>query len=75
MQPSELHAQHPDLPCIMQSRETGQDSSIVGVLYDHVQTLLALIHAVKHDFVLYAHCMFEMSSIFFSFSGHNYAHI
>lgn len=41
---------------------------------DHVQTLLALIHAVKHnDFVLHAHCMFEMSSIFFSFNGHNYA--
>ena len=52
----------------------GQTAQFWISFMDHVRTLQTLIHAVKHsDFVLYAQCMFEMSGIFFSFNGHNYA--
>ena len=40
---------------------------------DHIWLMLALIHAVKHKFLLYAHCLHHMSDLFFSCGGQNYA--
>lgn len=50
--------------------KTGQ----LWILYmDHVRLVMSLIHAIKHSFLLYAHCMQQMTSLFFSSGGHNYA--
>ena len=41
---------------------------------DLVRLVMFLIHAIKHNnFLLYAHRMQQMTSLFFSFGGHNYA--
>ena len=41
---------------------------------NHIWLVLALVQAVKtNDFLLYCHCLFQMSDIFFSFNGQNYA--
>ena len=40
---------------------------------DHVWLVLSLIHAVKHNFLLYSHCLHLMANLFFTFGGQNYA--
>jgi len=58
----------------VKSGHLGKTGQLWITYMDHVWLVLSLIHAVKHNnFLLYAHCMQQMPSLFFSFRGQNYA--
>ena len=54
--------------------ELGKTGKFWIAYMDHIWRILALIRAVKtNDFLLYADSIHQMSDIFFSFDGQNYA--
>lgn len=54
--------------------ERGKTAQFWIAYMDHVWLVLSLIRAVKtNDFLLYAECLHQMSDLFFSFDGQNYA--
>ena len=54
--------------------ELGKTAKVWIAYMDHIWRILALIRAVKtNDFLLYADSIHQMSDIFFSFDGRNYA--
>ena len=51
----------------------GKTSQLWLTCMDHVWLMLGLIHSVKtNNFVEYAHSLYLMPDLFFSFGGHNY---
>ena len=51
----------------------GKTSQLWLTYMDHVWLMLGLIHPVKtNNFVEYAHSLYLMPDLFFSFGGHNY---
>lgn len=54
--------------------EQGKTAQFWISYMDHVWLVLSLIRAVKtNDFLLYTDCLHQMSDLFFSFDGQNYA--
>ncbi|KAL5013682.1 hypothetical protein ScPMuIL_007952 [Solemya velum] len=54
--------------------EGGKTAQFWIAYMDHVWLVLSLIRAVEtNDFLLYAECLHQMSDLFFSFDGQNYA--